>query len=122
MQTPLATLQHELAHERAATLGRLGRRLEASLAALKSFDTERDQAISSADRELRAAIVSEAAIALWHFVVHGEACGFNSNTVMRDYSVPGEVQAQMGIVVDVADPARRKLATSAIRFRTWGSR
>ena len=39
-QTPADLLEHEFAQERATALGRLGRALEAALAALAEFDAE----------------------------------------------------------------------------------
>ena len=48
-------------------------------------------------RQQRAALVREASIALWHFVVQREACGLRDlRYVLRDYRVPREVAAQMG--------------------------
>jgi len=41
--------------------------------------------------------VTEAGHALWMFAVQREACGLrDSRTIMRGYSVPGEVQQCMG--------------------------
>jgi len=41
--------------------------------------------------------LAQAGHALWMFVVQREACGLrDSRTIMRDYSVPGEVQQCMG--------------------------
>lgn len=91
-------LADEFRQERAAALGRLGRALEGSLAALARFDAEQSQAISVAEcRQLRASLVAEASRALWHFVVQREACGLRDmRYVLRDYRVPREVAAGMG--------------------------
>jgi hypothetical protein len=87
-----ATLEYEIAEERASALGRLGRRLETALAALA--------ACPSADpshRETRDGLVREAGYALWLFIVQREACGLNDNThVVQTYGVPKEVYARMG--------------------------
>src|SRR5580704_8061100 len=98
-KSPAAVLDYELAQEKAAALGRLGRALETSLAALAAFDalhpggTER--AIEA--RHKRAALVGAAGTALWHFVVQREACGLREGPeVFRLYGVPGEVVARMG--------------------------
>ncbi len=102
--SPSAALDYELAQERAAAFGRLGRALEAALTALRAFDEAR---ASSGAREVggteRDALVADAGIALWNFVVQREASGLrDARTVMRDYRVPAEVQARMG-----AFPPRR---------------
>jgi hypothetical protein len=87
-----ATLEYEIAEERAAALGRLGRRLEAALAALAAY---RPMAIS--ERTTRDSLVKKAGYALWLFVVQREACGLNdSMQVMQTYGVPYEVYARMG--------------------------
>jgi hypothetical protein len=87
-----ATLEYEIAEERAAALGRLGRRLEAALAALAAY---RPMAIF--ERTTRDSLVKEAGYALWLFVVQREACGLNdSMQVMQTYGVPYEVYARMG--------------------------
>jgi hypothetical protein len=86
------TLQHGIAQEKASALGRLGRRLEAALAALAACPQTADT-----DRELRDHLLKEAGYALWLLVVQREACGLtNIAHVMRDYQVPNEVQARMG--------------------------
>jgi hypothetical protein len=95
-------LDYEIAQEKASTLGRLGRALEAALAALKAFDTQVIELTAEARRE-RTALVAEAGHALWLFVVQREALGLrDSRQLMRDYGVPPEVQGRMGML-----PARR---------------
>jgi len=92
-------LADEFRQERAAALGRLGRALEARLAALAQFDADdHSPAASTAEgRQLRASLVAEASVALWHFVVQREACGLRDlRYVLRDYRVPHEVAARMG--------------------------
>jgi hypothetical protein len=88
----IAALEYEIAHERASALGRLGRALEAALAALSDHDDrsgERDAA--------RARLVQDASDALWYFMVQREACGLRDpRPVLRDYGVPAEVYARMG--------------------------
>jgi hypothetical protein len=92
--TQIVALDYEIAQEQASALGRLGRALEAALAALSDYDsahTERDAT--------RARLVQAASHALWCFVVQREACGLrDSRPVLRDYRVPAEVHAQMGAV------------------------
>ncbi len=101
-ETPANLLDYEIAQEKAAALGRLGRALEQALAALREFDAA-VRVASPAERALRRTLVFEAGDALWHFIVQREACGLRDNRqVMRDYRVPPEVQVQMGV-----PPAKR---------------
>ena len=91
-------LEDELAQEKAAALGRLGRALEASLEALARFDAGKDTP-SAERRQAHASLVAQASLALWHFVVQREACGLRDmNYVLRDYRVPPEVAARMGVL------------------------
>jgi hypothetical protein len=93
---PAAVLDYEIAQEKAATLGRLGRGLEAAVAALRTFDDEAREMTTAARRERRA-LVDEAGHALWLFVVQREALGLrDTRTLMRDYRVPAEVFNRMG--------------------------
>jgi hypothetical protein len=87
-----ATLEHEIAQEKASALGRLGRRLEAALAALAACPRT-----ATSDRKFRDSLVEQAGYALWLFVVQREACGlYDSAPVMRDYGVSREVYVRMG--------------------------
>ena len=97
--SPAALLEQEFAQERAASLGRLGRALEAALAEL---DAHRAGA-----REMRSALVEQASVALWHFIVQREVCGLRDmGRVLREYSVPAEVAARMGATP--SSPAQRR--------------
>ncbi len=91
-------LDYEIAQEKAAALGRLGRGLEQALAALASFDADYPKAFRSEEhRVARAALVEHAGYALWLFLVQRDACGLrDARAVMRDYRVPSEVQARAG--------------------------
>lgn len=93
---PAAALDYEIAQEKAATLGRLGRALETALNHLSAFDA--DGPPSSAHRRAeRRALVAQAGHALWLFVVQREALGLrDARQIMRDYRVPAEVQNRMG--------------------------
>ena len=97
-QSPADALADEFRQEMASALGRLGRALERSLAALAQFDAEHSQTMSASEcRQLRASLVAEASHALWHFIVQREACGLRDlRYVLRDYRVPREVAARMG--------------------------
>jgi hypothetical protein len=106
---PSAALDYEIAREKASALGRMGRRLEAALAALAAFDADTAEDPPALLREHRDALVAEAGEALWNFVVQREACGLrDSNRAMRDYGVPGEVRARMGVLLPRQErPGRR---------------
>ena len=92
LRSGCATLEYEFAEERASALGRLGRRLEAALAALAECPRTADT-----DRKIRDGLVEQAGYALWLFVVQREACGLNDSAqMMRNYGVPSEVYARMG--------------------------
>jgi hypothetical protein len=96
--TPIAALDYEIAEERAAALGRMGRALEAALAKLREFDAAHPRAGAPASiQQARRSLVMEAGHALWMFVVQREACGLrDSRGIMRSYNVPSEVQQCMG--------------------------
>ncbi len=92
LRSGYATLEYEIAQEKAAALGRLGRRLEAALAALAACPRT-----ATSDRKIRDSLVEQAGYALWLFVVQREACGLNDSAqVMQDYGVPNEMYAGMG--------------------------
>jgi hypothetical protein len=92
LRSGYATLEYEIAEERASALGRLGRRLEAALTALAASPRT-----ANSDRKIRDHLVEQAGYALWLFVVQREACGLNkSDQVLQDYGVPNEVYARMG--------------------------
>jgi hypothetical protein len=100
-------LDHEIAQEQASALGRLGRALEAALAALAAHDgvAPYDQGTPGPapddleGRRIRTQLVQEASHALWCFMVQRESCGLRDpRPVIRDYRIPAEVQNRMGIV------------------------
>jgi len=100
-KSPAAGLDYEIAQEKAAALGRLGRALEAALQALAEFDAAHPTG-GPAEHDARSALVAAAGHVLWQFIVQREACGLrDGGMVMRMYKVPAEVQARMG-----AFPAR----------------
>ena len=89
LRSGYATLEYEIAQERASALGRLGRRLEAALGACPRT--------ANSDRKIRDSLVEQAGYALWLFVVQREACGLNKiDHVMREYGVPNEGCVRMG--------------------------
>jgi hypothetical protein len=117
-------LDYEIAQEQASALGRLGRALEAALAALAAYDAAASDGVAldgvapydhgaAGDATLaegpktRARLVLEASHALWCFMVQRESCGLRDpRPVIRDYRVPAEVQNRMGIVI--APQVRRR--------------
>ena len=91
-KAPVTALDYEIAQEQASALGRLGRSLEAALAALTEHD-----AIGASGNGARRQLVQAASEALWYFIVQREACGLRDpRPVLRDYRVPAEVYARMG--------------------------
>ena len=98
-KNPAAALHHEIAHEKASALGRLGRQLERALLALRTFDTVHAESAGAPrhDRKRRHRLVAEAGQALWYLIVQRDACGlYGSESVMIDYAVPAEVRDRMG--------------------------
>jgi hypothetical protein len=92
LRSGYATLEYEIAQERASALGRLGRRLEAALAALAACPRT-----ANSDRKIRDSLVEQAGYTLWLLVVQREACGLNNiDHVIEVYGVPNEVRARMG--------------------------
>ncbi len=90
-----ATLEYEIAEEKASALGRLGRRLEAALTALAVCPRT-----AHSDRKIRDDLVEQAGYALWLLAVQREACGLNNLAhVIQVYGVPNEVHARMGPLV-----------------------
>jgi hypothetical protein len=96
-------LDYEIAQEQAAALGRLGRALEAALAALAGYDRVQGEgredlaALASSGTAVRARLVRDASYALWSFIIQREASGLrDERQIVRDYGVPGEVWSRMG--------------------------
>jgi hypothetical protein len=109
--SPLDLIDTEIIAEQASALGRLGRALEAALQALRDFDAA--PAAPDPDKTRRAVLVAEAGYALWLFVVQREACGLrDSRAVMRDYAVPADVQARMGLPPPQPQERRRNSSPS----------
>ena len=102
LSSPADLLEREFAQERAASLDRLGHALEAALAELAELDAGR-----AGTREMRPALVEQASVALWHFIVQREACGLRDmRNVLCDYGVPAEVAVRMGATPP--SPAQRR--------------
>jgi hypothetical protein len=98
-ESNVEALNYELLQESAATLGRLGRRLEHALAALAAHDA----AAGAGDGD-RDALVASAGEALWYYVVQREVMGLReTETVLRHLAVPREVRLRMGMAPRRAD-------------------
>jgi len=81
-----AALRYELVEEQAAALGRMGRKAEAALAALKAHEGEG-----------RGEAVKAAADAVWCFLVQREVMGLRDRAkIVADYEIPREVMARLG--------------------------
>jgi hypothetical protein len=82
-----SALDYEIGQERAAAFGRLGRALEAALAALALHDQ------SSAQTDAAAlSPPGQAGDAPWYFLVQSESCSvYDQRLIIRHYGVPVEV-------------------------------
>ncbi len=91
-------LQYEIVQEKAATLARIGKRLQDALAVLAEHDAARSETVAGrGDDERRDALVTAAGEALWYYVIQREVCGLRDNeAVMRHLGVPREVRLRMG--------------------------
>jgi hypothetical protein len=92
-------LDYEIVQEQTATLGRLGRALEAALAALAHFDlTQPEREAGDGCVPMREGLVQNASHALWCFLIQREVCGLrDQRLILREYRVPTEVQNRMGV-------------------------
>jgi hypothetical protein len=108
---PQNALDYEIAQEKASTLGRLGRRLEAALAELAAFDAEHASTMpgSPEQRATRRGLVDAAGTALWHFIVQREVLGLrDAARVLVDYRVPNEVRDRTGAFPTMPLAGRRR--------------
>jgi hypothetical protein len=97
----LDVLEYEIRQEQAATIGRLAWELRYALDALDTFDkrASSDKTAAASRDPQRARLVDAAAYALWNFVVQRECSGFRwTEKVLKDYAVPVEVRAKMGVI------------------------
>jgi hypothetical protein len=84
----LNVLDHEIAGEKAAALGRAGDRVERSLALLRQADD---------DSPGRAVLLKDAAQAVYAYFIQRELCGMRRHQdVIRDLGIPKEVLARLG--------------------------
>ena len=102
----LERTEREIAGEKAAALGRSGRRLRSALDKLRKFDsvagqprgrTGRRSAATAGHAAAREELLALAAEAYWSYIVQREALGlYENDSVIADYGVPPEVQRRMG--------------------------
>jgi Family of unknown function (DUF6665) len=79
-------LEHELNAERAAALGRAGKRLETALAALATSDRDLD-------------LIDEAATAAWYYMITRESMRmYDHKIALAIYGVPDYVLARVGVI------------------------
>lgn len=80
--------QREVLAEKAATLGRAGKALEAALAKLRTAEPGED----------RDTLVQAAADAAHVYLIQREVCGIHGLGVpLEDFGVPGEVRVRIGV-------------------------
>jgi hypothetical protein len=80
-------LEYELQQERAAALGRTGKRVEQTIAALEAGAGVEDE------------LLDHAASAVWHYMIVRDALGFHDHAaVLALYRVPPRVMARVGVV------------------------
>lgn len=90
-KTGASILDYEIQEEQAYALGRAGRRVETALAALRAFDADEGAAGE------RAALVKDAATAVWYYFIHREVCGIrNQKPAIEHYGIPREVLMRLG--------------------------
>lgn len=86
VDTGEAVLRYELLEEQAHSLGRMGRKMEAALAALRDHEGEG-----------RAEILKAAADAVWGFLVQREVLGLRDRqAIVAQYAIPREVLNRIG--------------------------
>lgn len=87
VETGEAVLRHELLQEQAASLGRMGEKMEKALAALSAHE----------GGEGRPELVRAAADAVWCFFVQREVMGLRDRAaVIAQYAIPREVLNRIG--------------------------
>jgi hypothetical protein len=97
-------LEEELAGEKAHALGRIARRMELAVAALRAFDLGEPLEPDATREDL----VAAAAEWVWYYVVQRDILGWHRHDeALRSYQVPDEVIARMGPRVRSRTPAPR---------------
>jgi len=93
MEKGLETVEKEIAGEKAAALGRSGRKLRSALDKLRRFD---EGSRRSPEVDARTRLIETAGEALWAYVVQREAVGLiDAEYIRKEYAVPPEVWQHM---------------------------
>lgn len=81
-------IDHEIAAEKAASLGRAGERVETALRQLRE---------NGDDAQHRPALVKQAADAVYAYFIQRELCGLRRHhDAIADYGIPREILARLG--------------------------
>ena len=99
-----SALEAEIVQLKAQTLGDLGQKVEAALAALRTFDAQAESAVSDtavagrpAESGQRSALLDAAAERVWMLMIQRELCGLRHwDQVVKAYGIPREVLNRMG--------------------------
>jgi hypothetical protein len=95
-ETGWSVLDHEIAQQKAQTLGNLGQQVEQALARLRAFDAETHGTESEPQRST---LLDEAAERVWALMVQRELCGLRHwDAVVKNYGIPREVLNRLGRV------------------------
>jgi hypothetical protein len=99
MRTRPTPIEPELAEERAAALGRSGRRLRVALERVREFDDRRaGERPAEQGGAVRDGLVDTAAEAFWCYIVQRESLGLtDTGQVAADYGVSREILTRVGI-------------------------
>lgn len=101
-ESRLNVLNHEIAQQKAETLGHLGRRVELALERLRAAQA----AGPDGDAGQLAALLDEAADRVWSLMIQRELSGLRHwDAVVKAYGIPREVLNRMGRVRQAA-PAK----------------
>jgi hypothetical protein len=93
-ETDWTVLDHEIAQQKAQTLGNLGSQVEQALAKLRAFDARAQGPERGAERS---ALLDQAADRAWAFMIQRELCGLRRwDAVVKEYGIPPEVLNRMG--------------------------
>jgi hypothetical protein len=88
-RTGLDVLDYEIVAEMATSLGTAGRKVEAVMARLHAHQGDADERVS---------LVRAAAEAVYTYFVQRELCGLRRHDdVIREYGIPREVLARLGV-------------------------
>src|SRR5262249_26345968 len=93
-------IEHEFTQANTSPLDQLAHAFSSTLDLWREFDSRKErETLASQMRMLRARLVDQASMALWYFAIQREVCGLRDlRHVLRDYRVPAEVIARMGVL------------------------